>query len=154
MDVYNKLKALSLELPEPIMRPVNWLVEPFKIYGDLLFISGHGPRKLDKVIFDGRLGESMTIAEGRVAAKLCMLNLLATTELAIGDLNRINQVIKVLGFVKCTNDFHFQPEVIDGASELLIDLFGEKGKHARTAIGAYDLPRGISVEVEMIVSFS
>ena len=153
MDIYKKIKDLSIEIPAPIIRPDNWKLMPYQIHDNLLFLSGHGPRSSDKVIYDGRLGENMTIEEGKKAAALCVLNLLSSAQLALNDLNRINQVLKVFGMVKCTNDFQHQPEVINGASELLINIFGERGMHARTAVGMYALPRGISVEIEMIVSF-
>ncbi|MEL6562330.1 MAG: RidA family protein [Bacteroidota bacterium] len=153
MDIYERLNELKIEIPPPIVRPDNWKLEPFQVHENLLFLSGHGPRSTYEVEFNGRLGDNMTIQEGKEAAKLCVLNLLSSAQIKLKDLNRINKVIKVFGMVKCTPDFHSQPEVINGASELLLNIFGDNGKHARTAVGMYDLPRGISVEIEMIVSF-
>lgn len=153
-NIYERLKVLDIHLPEPIIRPTNWKLKPFKISNNLLFLSGHGPRVGSEVAMNGRLGDGYDIEYGKRAARLCMLNLLKTTEIALGDLNRIKSIIKVFGMVKCTLDFNNQPEVIDGASELLIEIFGERGEHARTAVGMYDLPRGISVEIEMILEFN
>jgi enamine deaminase RidA (YjgF/YER057c/UK114 family) len=153
MNVYDEIDKLGLKIPAPILRPVNWKLEPFSVHGNLLFLSGHGPRRVDKVIYNKRLGDDMSIEEGKKAAQLCMLNLLSTTEQALGDLNRIEKILKVFGMVKCSSNFNHQPEVIDGASELLVSIFGDIGRHARTAVGMYDLPMGISVEIEMILSF-
>lgn len=153
MNIYETIEKLGLQIPTPIIRPANWKLEPFTIHDNLLFLSGHGPRQTDKVIYSQRLGDDMTIEEGKKAAQLCILNLLSTAEQALGDLNKIEKILKLFGMVKCTSNFNYQPEVIDGASELLVSIFGDKGKHARTAVGMYDLPRGISVEIEMILSF-
>lgn len=154
MDIYKRLKELNLEIPPPIVRPDNWILEPFVISNKMLFLSGHGPRSTYEVVYNGRLGEDMSVKEGQEAAKLCTLNLLSSAEMALEDLNRIQSIVKVFGMVKCSNNFHLQPEVINGASQLLFEIFGEKGKHARTAVGMYDLPRGISVEIEMILEFN
>lgn len=153
MDIYTKLSMLSITIPPPIIRPKEWKLEPYVIHNKLLFLAGHGPRKDDKVVYSGRLGENLEINEGKKAAKLCVLNLLSSAQLALNDLNRVNKIIKLFGMVRCVPDFHYQPEVIDGASELLIEIFGDRGKHARTAVGMYDLPRGIAVEIEMILAF-
>lgn len=153
MDIEERLKKLNITIPPPFIRPKEWKIEPFTIHENLLFLSGHGPRGLNHVVYNGRLGEDLSIEEGKKAAELCALNLLSSAKVALTDLNRIERIVKVFGMVKCTKDFNMQPEVINGASQLLINIFGDKGRHARTAVGMYDLPRGISVEIEMIVSF-
>ena len=154
MDIYKRLNELKIEIPPPIVRPDNWKLEPFQVHENLLFLSGHGPRSTYEVKFNGRLGEDMTIEKGKEAAQLCVLNLLSSAQMKLKDLNRIQKIIKLFGMVKCTSNFHMHAEVINGASELLLEIFRDKGKHARTAVGMYDLPRGISVEIEMILSFT
>jgi enamine deaminase RidA (YjgF/YER057c/UK114 family) len=114
--------------------------------GDLLFLSGQGADG-----FTGRLGADMTVEHGRAAARACALNLLAQARDAIGSLDRVAHVVKVLGFVACTDDFTDEPAVIDGASDLLGAVFGDRGRHARSAIGVRALPRGFAVEIEMVL---
>jgi len=115
--------------------------------GNLLFLSGQGADG-----HRGRVGADMTLDEGRSAAHDCMLNLLAQVDDALdGAWERFVRPVKVLGFVACTEDFHDTPKVIDGASEMLIEVFGDAGQHARSAIGAQSLPLGFAVEIEMVV---
>jgi enamine deaminase RidA (YjgF/YER057c/UK114 family) len=139
-----RLRLLGLELP-PLRRPagnyVGWVRS-----GDLLFLSGQGADG-----FTGRVGADMSVDDGRAAARACALNLLAQARDAIGSLDRVARVVKVLGFVACTEGFTDAPAVIDGASELLAEVFGEHGRHARSAIGAQALPLGFAVEVEMVL---
>lgn len=141
-----KLAELGLELPG--LRPragnyVGWVRA-----GDLLFLSGQGADG-----WVGRLGATLSVAQGREAARDCALNLLAQTRDALGSLDRIERVVKLLGFVTCTEDFRDAPLVIDGASDLLHAVLGEeRGAHARSAIGAQALPLGFAVEIEMVVA--
>ena len=122
--------------------------------GSLLFLSGHAPGLLKdgKVQFiQGKVGKDLTTEEGYEAAKQVTLNLLQSIKKTIGDLDKVKRVVKLLGFVNCTEDFPDQPTVINGASDLLVELYGERGRHARSAVGMYQLPFGIAVEIEMIV---
>jgi enamine deaminase RidA (YjgF/YER057c/UK114 family) len=144
-----KLAELGLTLPAP-PTPVATYV-PYVRTGNLVFLSGHGPMRDGKPIFVGKVGIDLSLQQGQEAARLTMLNLLATLKSAIGELDRVNRVVKLLGMVNCAPDFGQQPEVINGASDLLVTLYGERGRHARSAVGMGALPRGIPVEIEMIV---
>ena len=150
MQIEAKLKEIGLKLPE-IPKPIGEYV-PAKIVGNLVFCSGQGPIKEDTPIYIGRLGEELTLEEGYEAAKICTINLLSALKSVIGSLDRIDEIIQVRGFVNSTLKFTRQPEVINGTSDLLVKLFGKKGKHARVAMGTSILPMNIPVEIEMIVS--
>ena len=139
-----RLAELGLELPG--LRPRAGLYEGWVLAGDLLFLAGQGADG-----WTGRVGEGLTIEQGRLAARDCALNLLAQTRDALGSLDRVAQVVKVTGFVACGPGFGAVPAVVDGASALLVDLFGDRGGHARTAVGVAALPLGFAVEVEMVV---
>jgi len=148
-DVEQKLKVLGLELPAappPIANYVGAVQS-----GDLVFVSGHGPVKDGKLTYRGKLGREFSVAEGYEAARLVILNSLASLRDAIGDLDRVRRVIKLFGMVNSTPDFLRQPEVINGASDLLVAVFGDRGRHARSAVGMAALPFDIAVEIEMIV---
>jgi enamine deaminase RidA (YjgF/YER057c/UK114 family) len=152
MEIEKKLADMGLELP-PIPTPVANYVPAVQV-GSLLFLSGHGPALLKdgKVHFiQGKVGTDLTTEEGYEAAKQVTLNLLQSIKETIGDLDKVKRVVKLLGFVNCTEDFPNQPQVINGASDLLVELYGERGRHARSAVGMYQLPFGIAVEIEMIV---
>ncbi len=153
MDIEKKLADMGLELP-PIPTPVANYVPAVQV-GSLLFLSGHGPALLkDGTVqyIQGKLGKDLTVDEGYDAAKQVTLNLLQSIKDTIGDLNKVKRVVKLLGFVNCTEDFPNHPQVINGASDLLVELYGERGRHARSAVGMYQLPFGIAVEIEMIVA--
>ena len=139
-----RLAELGLELPA--LRPRAGLYEGRVLAGDLLFLSGQGADG-----WVGRLGADLALEQGRLAARACALNLLAQTRDALGSLERVAQVVKVTGFVACVPGFADVPAVVDGASALLRDLFGDRGRHARTAVGVAALPLGFAVEVEMVV---
>ena len=139
-----RLAELGLALPGLRPRAGNYV--GYVRTGDLLFLSGQGADG-----WVGRVGEDLTTMQGRDAARDCMLNLLAQTRDALGSLDRIARVVKVLGFVACTAGFRDAPRVIDGASDLLAAVLGERGAHARSAIGAAALPLGFAVEIEMVV---
>lgn len=119
--------------------------------GNLVFLAGHGPVRPDGSYITGSLGDGMTVEEGYEAARVTALALLASLKEEFGDLDRVNRIVKVLGMVRCTSDFEQQPAVINGASDLLVELYGERGRHARSAVGMAALPAGIAVEIEMIV---
>jgi enamine deaminase RidA (YjgF/YER057c/UK114 family) len=152
MEVEKKLVELGLTLP-PSPSPVANYV-PAVRSGNLLFVSGHGPAfvKDGKIEYiRGKLGRELTVEQGYEAARQVMLNILQSIKGVIGDLNKVRRIVKVLGFVNCTEDFPDQPKVINGASDLLVALYGERGRHARSAVGMQQLPFGIAVEIEMVV---
>ncbi len=149
MNAESKLKEMGLELPTP-GKPVANYVSAVRT-GNLVFLSGHGPLREDGTMITGKVGADSTIEEGYEAAKRVALVLLSSLKREIGDLDKVKRVIKLLGMVNCTPDFGDQPKVINGASDLIVGVFGDKGKHARSAVGMSSLPMGISVEIEMIV---
>lgn len=152
MEVEKKLAEMGLTLP-PAPTPVANYVPAVRA-ATLLFVSGHGPGvvKDGKVEYiRGKLGKDLTVEQGYEAAKQVMLNILQSVKGVIGDLDKIRRVVKVLGFVNCTEDFLDHPKVINGASDLLVALYGERGRHARSAVGMQQLPFGIAVEIEMVV---
>lgn len=140
----NKLSELGIKLPA--IRPaVGNYVSCVKV-GNLLFTAGQG---VDE--YHGKLGKDIPIDEGYKAARQSMLNLLSVVRNELGDLNKVKRVVKMLGFVNCTEDFIDQPKVMNGASDLLVDIFGEKGKHARSAVGMAQLPNNTTIEIEMVL---
>jgi len=139
-----RLAKLGLSLPGLRPRAGNYV--GYVRSGDLLFLAGQGADG-----WVGRVGGDLTLEQGRQAAADCMLNLLAQTRDALGSLQRVARVVKVLGFVACTEGFRDTPAVIDGASDLLHQIFGERGTHARSAVGCQALPLGFAVEIEMVV---
>lgn len=152
MHAERKLEALGLSLP-PIPQPAANYV-PLVRTGNLLFVSGHGPGVVTdgKLSFiQGKLGKDLDVEQGYDAARQVMLNVLQSVKQELGDLDKVKRVVKLLGFVNCTPDFPDQPKVINGASDLLVELFGERGRHARSAVGMQQLPFGIAVEIEMVV---
>jgi enamine deaminase RidA (YjgF/YER057c/UK114 family) len=146
------LQNLGITLPKP-NSPMYSYVSYIRT-GNLIYLSGQGPRKADGSFITGKLGRDLSIDEGAEAAKQTGINLLATLQSAIGDLSKVKRIVKVFGMVNCTENFYEQPKVINGFSDLMVAVFGEKGKHARSAVGMYSLPMNIAVEVEMIVEVS
>jgi len=145
-DPESILNSLGIELPEmsePIANFVN-----FTRSGNLIFLAGHGPAGEE---FKGKLGKDLGIEQGYEAARSTAINLLATLKAATGDLNKVKKILKVTGMVNSSADFYEQPKVVNGCSDLLTRVFGEKGKHARAAVGMSSLPGNIPVEIEMIV---
>jgi len=149
MQVEAKLHALGLELPPPPRPAANYLGAVQA--GQLLFVSGHVPTKDGMFIYVGKVGKDLSLEEGYEAARIAALNCLASAKTAIGDLDRITRVAKILGMVNCTDDFGEQHKVVNGASDLLVHLFGDSGRHARSAVGMQALPFGVAVEIEMIL---
>ncbi len=149
MKIEQELAKLGLRLPEPTPPVANFI--PAVKVGPLLFISGHGPRLDGEIKFRGKVGRDLTVEEGYEAARLVMLNCLGTIKREIGDLDKVERIVKLLGFVNAPEGFRESPKVINGASDLLVQLYGEKGRHARSAIGVAALPSEIAVEIEMIV---
>jgi enamine deaminase RidA (YjgF/YER057c/UK114 family) len=144
-----KLKAIGIELPEA-STPVANYVNAVRV-GNLIFLAGKGPRKADGTYITGKLGADLTVEQGYEAARVTGINQLAVLKAQLGNLNKVKRVVKVLGMVNATPDFGNQPEVVNGFSDLMVEVFGPRGKHARAAVGMGSLPRGIAVEVEMIV---
>lgn len=149
MSVEKKLKELGISLP-PSPKPVANYVPAVRV-GNLLFVSGHGPYNDGKTLISGKLGKELTVEQGYQTARNVALNCLASIRAAIGDLDRVKRVVKLLGMVNCTEDFKDHPKVINGASDLLVEVLGDAGKHARSAVGMQALPNGIAVEIEMIL---
>ncbi|MEX1251850.1 MAG: RidA family protein [Hyphomonas sp.] len=140
-----KLDALGIVLPPP-MKPVATYV-PFVITGNLLYVSGQVSATTDGRIL-GRLGENMELSAGQHAARICGINLIAQCKAAVGDLSRIKRVVKLGGFVNAAPNFVDIPQVVNGCSDLMVDVFGEAGKHARSAVACPTLPLGVAVEVD------
>ena len=154
MHVEDRLKELGIELPPAWDVPSDFRFVRAVTTGNLVFISGHGPRRPDGSHVTGRLGEDLDLDAGYEAARLTAIQCLASLKAEIGDLDRVVRIVKLLGFVNCTEKFGEPPRVMNGASDLLIDLFGERGRHARSAVGMQALPNGIAVEVEMVVEIA
>jgi enamine deaminase RidA (YjgF/YER057c/UK114 family) len=148
-DVEERLKELGIELVEPGKPVANYLNSVRT--GNLVFMAGKGPKKSDGTYITGKVGADLTVEEGYEAAKLVAVQQLSALKAEIGDLNKVVQIVKVLGMVNAIPEFTDQPEVINGFSDLMVEVFGERGKHARAAVGMASLPRNISCEIEMIV---
>ena len=149
IDAEAKLKELGITLPEP-PSPVANYVNAVRT-GNLIFLAGKGPRSADGIEITGKLGRDITIEEGYRAARLTAINQLAVLKAELGDLNKVVRIVKVLGMVNSDPSFVEQPAVINGFSDLMVEVFGERGRHARAAVGMASLPRGQAVEIEMIV---
>lgn len=149
MSIEAKIQELKLELPEA-PKP-GGIYNPVVQVDDMLYVSGHGPVKLDGSMHTGRVGDDLTEEQGVEAARAVGLTMLATLKQYLGDLDRIERFVKVLGMVNAAPDFKRHPQVINGFSELLVEIFGENGRAARSAVGMGSLPGNIAVEVEAIV---
>ena len=148
MDVYAKLKEFNLTLPDNPGK--GGIYKPVKQVGNSLYVSGQLPTRTGEPQFIGKVGSERTIEEAQEAARKCALNALSHLHTFLGDLNKIKGVIKTLGFVRSAEGFVQQPKVIDAASALLRDIWGEDGLGARSSVGVYELPNGVSVEIEFI----
>lgn len=149
MKIEKRLSELGIEIKEAVAPLANYV--SVQQSGDLLFLSGAGPLRDGKPTMTGCLGGGVTIEQGYAAAREGAVNLLCALKGYLGDLDRVEQIVKLLGFVNCTPDFGQQPAVINGASDLFVEVFGDKGRHARSAVGTCALPMGIPVEIELIV---
>ena len=148
----DRLNELGIELPEAPAPAANYI--PFVISGNLVFISGQVSADASGLI-RGKLGEDLSVDDGQRAARACAISLLAQLKTACsGDLDRFARVIRLGGFVNCTPDFTDQPAVINGASDLIVEVFGDRGRHARTAVGCGSLPLGVAVEIDGIFQIS
>jgi enamine deaminase RidA (YjgF/YER057c/UK114 family) len=149
MSAELKLKQMGIVLPES-PKPLANYVRTVRT-GNLLFVSGHGPYNDGKTLLVGKLGKEVTIEEGYKTARNVAVNCLASIRENLGSLDKVKRVVKLLGMVNCTEDFREQPKVMNGASDLLVEVFGEGGRHARSAVGMQALPNQIPVEIEMIL---
>lgn len=148
-DIEARLSALGLALP-PAPQPVANYV-PFLLAGQQLFISGQIAKGADGSIITGTLGAGLDVASGQEAARLCALNILAQAKAALGDLGRVKQILRLTGFVASAPNFHDQPLVINGASDLMGAALGDRGKHTRSSVGVASLPAGAAVEIDAIL---
>jgi enamine deaminase RidA (YjgF/YER057c/UK114 family) len=149
MSPEEKLAALGLTLPPAPVPVANYV--PYRWAGNLLFLSGQGPKRADGGFETGRLGRDTTVETAYDHARLTGLNLLAVAKSALGELSRVDAVIKLLGMVNAEPHFSDHPRVINGCSDLLVEVFGEPGRHARSAVGMGSLPHGMTVEIEAIL---
>ncbi|HUG20839.1 MAG TPA: RidA family protein [Planctomycetaceae bacterium] len=152
MSADAKLAELGIELP-PAPKPAG-VYNPLVQTGNLIFVSGHGPLKSDGTMITGKVGSDLSEAEGKAAARQTGLALLATIRNQLGSLDKVKRIIKVLGMVNATHDFATHPSVINGCSELFVELWGENGRAARSAVGMGSLPGNISVEIELIAELA
>ncbi|UTW54268.1 RidA family protein [Kordiimonas sp. SCSIO 12610] len=153
MSVADRLTSLGIDLPKPAAPVANYV--PFVISGNIISISGQIPMGPDGLAFQGKVGQEVSIDDAIRAAHLCALNLIAQMNAAVdGDLERISRVIKLGGFVNCVDGFGDQPKVINAASDLMVDVFGDKGRHSRSAVGTNALPMNVPVEIDALVEIS
>ena len=148
-DAETKIKEKGITLTAPTTPIANY-VNAVKV-GNLLYLSGRGPSQSDGTYITGKLGKELTIEQGYAAARLTAINHLSVIKSELGSLNKVKRIVKVLGMVNCSDDFKDQPKVINGYSDLMVEIFGDKGKHARSAVGMSSLPLGMAVEIEVII---
>lgn len=146
MSVEQRLKDLGITLPVPAAAVANYV--PFVVTGNLVFVSGQLPLENGKPAVLGKLGAEVSVEDGVRAARLCGLGLLAQLRAAAGDLDRVKRVVRLTAFVASTPDFTDQPKVVNGASDLMVEVLGDAGRHARVAVGAPSLPLNVAVEIE------
>jgi enamine deaminase RidA (YjgF/YER057c/UK114 family) len=150
MNAEARIKELGLALPQP-PKPLGNYVPGVRV-GNLLFLSGHGPARVDGVpTARGKVGRDLSLEDGYKVAREVGINLLGSAKALLGSLDKVRQVVKVLGMVNSAEGFGDQPKVINGFSDLMVEVFGENGRHARSAVGMAELPSGIPVEIEMIL---
>ena len=144
------IKNLGLNIPELPKALANYV--PFKIVGKTMYISGQAPVRNGEMIYKGKVGSDITIEEGIEAAKLCVINIIAAVKTGLeNDWNKLDSFVKLTGFVNCQDSFTDQPKIINGASDMLVEIFGDQGRHTRVAVGSNALPLGISVEIDAII---
>jgi enamine deaminase RidA (YjgF/YER057c/UK114 family) len=154
--IEDRLAEMGLELPAPLVAPegVRLPFESVRVHGEVAYISGHGPFDGDRALATGRVGAEVTVEQAYEAARATGLSMLASLRRELGDLDRVAAWLKVLGFVRCAEGFDATPAVINGFSDLILELWGDAGRHARSAIGAGQLPFGMPVEVEAVVALA
>jgi enamine deaminase RidA (YjgF/YER057c/UK114 family) len=144
-----RLQDLGIVLPDAPSPVANYV--PSLVSGDILFISGQISMDADGKIITGQIGDTMSVNQGQMAAKRCAILILAQAKAALGSLGRVSQVVKITGFVNATADFGDHPKVINGASDFMVEVFGNKGRHTRAAVGVSSLPMNCTVEVDAIL---
>lgn len=149
MSIEDRLAEMNITLPNAAAPAANYV--PFVISGNYLYISGQIPMGPNGIEYIGKLGENASIEDGQAAAKLCAINILAQAKSALGDLENIKRLVKLVGFVSSAPDFVDQPKIINGASDFMVAALGDRGAHARSAVGVAALPFGVAVEVEAII---
>ncbi len=149
MHIEKRLEELGIVLPKATAPAANYVNAV--LTGDLLFLSGKGPYKPDGTLHTGIVGQDVTVEDAYQHARLTGLHLISTMQAELGDLDRVVRVVKVLGMVNAVPGFTQQPEIINGCSDLFVEVFGDRGRHARSAVGFGSLPRNITVEIEAIV---
>jgi enamine deaminase RidA (YjgF/YER057c/UK114 family) len=153
MSVEDRLSELNITLPEPATPVANYV--PFVVSGNIVSISGQIPMGPDGLAFQGKVGQEVSEEGAKEAARLCALNLIAQIKAAAGgDLERIARIIKLGGFVNCVDGFGGQPQIINAASDLMVDVFGEKGRHSRSAVGVNALPLNVPVEIDALIELA
>jgi enamine deaminase RidA (YjgF/YER057c/UK114 family) len=152
--IEDRLDEMSLALPAPVKAPegVRLPFEFVRVHGDLAYVSGHGPLDGDRVLYTGRVGGEISVEQAYDAARATGLSMLASLKQELGDLDRVTGWLKALGFVVCADGFNATPAAINGFSDLILELWGDAGRHSRSAIGAGELPFGMPVEVEAVVT--
>jgi len=150
--IEDKLKKLSIELPIPPSPAGSYI--PVVTTGNLAFVSGQIPMKEGKVVFEGKVPEQQSLESARDAAKICIINGLAQLKANLGSLDKITKFVRISGFVNSSPNFTEQPKVINAASDLLVEIFGDMAKHSRIAVGVASLPLNSTVEIDMVVEFS
>ena len=144
------IKNLELIIPEPPTALASYV--PFKVIDNLMYISGQAPVQNGEIIYQGKVGSDVTIEDGIAAAKLCCINIIAAVKKGLdGDWDKLDCFVKLTGYVNCKDDFKDQPKIINGASDMLVEIFGDQGRHTRAAVGSNALPLGISVEIDAII---
>ena len=150
--IEDKLRELSIELPTPPSPAGSYI--PVVTTGNLAFVSGQIPMKEGKVVFEGKVPDKQSLDEARDAAKICIINGLAQLKANLGSLDKITKFVRISGFVNSNPEFTEQPKVINAASDLLVEIFGDMAKHSRIAVGVVSLPLNSTVEIDMVVEFS
>ena len=155
-EIEDRLGELGLQLPAPVQPPagVRLPFEFVRVHGDVAYVSGHGPMDGDRVLYTGRVGAEVSVEEAYDAARATGLSMLASLKRELGNLDRVAGWLKALGFVNCAEGFNATPAVVNGFSDLILEVWGEGGRHARSAIGASELPFGMPVEVEAVVTLA
>ena len=144
------IKNLGLNIPDLPKALANYV--PYKIIGKTIYISGQAPVQNGELIYKGKVGSDISIEEGIEAAKLCVINIIAALKTGLeGDWDKLDSFVKLTGYVNCQDNFTEQPKIINGASDMLVEIFGAQGRHARVAVGSNALPLGIAVEIDAIV---
>ncbi len=144
------IKNLGLNIPDLPKALANYV--PYKIIGKTIYISGQAPVQNGELIYKGKVGSDISIEDGIQAAKLCVINIISALKTGIeGDWDKLDSFVKLTGFVNCQDNFTDQPKIINGASDMLVEIFGDQGRHTRVAVGSNALPLGIAVEIDAIV---